>query len=270
MPSEIPENMTGDEIVDLLRRQYSEIRTAQAVRLFRKLEGRRLTFSTAKMRSWCKTGENGKNRVSFDVGLGGMMYMNAIMDTPMLERQFEGLVPGEAVRNLSGIFEFVMSEPGIVSYGLYEMGFRLRGVSFTAPPPSLDLPPFDAQTVTGDGLVAAFANRAKPFSRGQVRTLYRRLAGRRLGFTLAGRLPSSRSYSDGGCISATFRLGGLAVKANLRKPLKDETYCDRFDQFVRVTGRVAEDVDESDLYMGRMGFDVPVLVLEDAVLEPKK
>ena len=113
--------------------------------------------------------------------------MNAIMDTPTLERQFEGLVPGEAVRNLSGIFEFVMPESGIVTFGLYAKGFRLRGASFTAPPPSLDLPPFDAKSVTGDELVAAFANRTKPLSRGQVRALYSRLAGRRLGFTFAGR-----------------------------------------------------------------------------------
>lgn len=270
LPSEIPENMTEDEIVDLLRRQYSEIRSAQAIRLFRKLVGRRLTFSTAKMKSWCTTGRNGEIHVSFDVGLGGMMYMNAIMDTPTLERQFEGLVPGEAVRNLSGIFEFVMSEPGIVSSGLYAMGFRLRGVSFTAPSPSLDLPPFDAQSVTGDGLVAAFANRTKPLSRGQVRAFYRRLAGRRLGFTLAGRQPYSSSYCDRGCISVTFHLGGLVVKANLRDPLKDETSSKRFNQFARVTGRVVEDVDESDLYVGRMESGAPVLVLDDAVLEPKK
>lgn len=271
MPSEIPENMTGDEIVDLLQRQYPEIRSAQAVRLFRKLEGRRLTFSTARMSSWCKAGGSGSIHVSFDVGLGRMMTMNAIMDTPTLERKFEGLVPGEAVRNLSGIFEFVMpEEPGIVTFGLYAKGFRLRGASFTAPPPSLDLPPFDAQSVTGDELVAAFANRTKPLSRGQVRALYSRLAGRRLGFTFAGRLPSSSSYRDGRCISVTFRLGGLAVKANLREPLKDETYGNRFDQFACVTGRVAEDVDESDLRGGRMEFDAPVLVLEDAVLEPKK
>lgn len=60
------------------------------------------------------------------------------------------------------------------------------------------------------------------------------------------------------------------MKANLREPLKDETYGNRFDQFACVTGRVAEDVDESDLRGGRMEFDAPVLVLEDAVLEPKK
>ncbi len=270
LPSEIPENMTGDEIVDLLRRQYSEIRGVQAVCLFRKLVGRRLTFSTAKMKSWYRMGENGKIHVSFDVGLGRTMYMNAIMDTPTLERQFEGLVPGEAVRDLNGIFEFVTSETGVVSSGLHGMGFRLRGVSFTAPPPSLDLPPFDAQSVTGDGLVAAFANRTKPLSRGQVRALYRRLAGRRLDFGLARSMQGTTFYRNGGFVSVTFIFGGLVVKANLRDPMKEEVRYGRFGQFARVTGRVSVDVDEWDEDRGGLESDASTLVLEDAVLEPKK
>lgn len=277
---------TGNYFLDLLAAQTNRESAYLAARTLRhRLVGRTLVF-TNLVNTYSQFGRNGRVELMLDIpdecrppATGNPHVYNPHRSTFMTVRAFFDGEDARIARLVDRFDRIVRIEGLVVTNWPWHDGFVLKGVSLVPEDAALadPLPPFDAATITGDGLLDYFRQQ-RLIRKWQYAEIQSKLAGRRLTFHKL-RLDGSFS-SRGDKFDSTFSIsavpnwervgeGDIAGSATFRLSFSNDSarrfarslvQAGGFAQLSEVAGTFARVEDPNQGW---------ALQLEDVVLVPK-